>query len=99
MFENQKVIVRTKSAGVFFATLDDLDHHGQATLSDSRRLWYWAGANSLSDLAMNGVSKPKECKFPPAVTRMIVTEVIEVIPATEKCIESIESVQNWTEHE
>ena len=99
MFEEQRVIVRTKSAGVFFATLNDLDRNCNATLSNSRRLWYWAGAASLSDIAVNGVAKPNECRFPVAVPKMTVTEVIEVIPASLKACESIDKVAVWTEHE
>ena len=55
------VIVRTYSAGVFAGTLEFHDGK-EVTLSNARRLWYWDGAATLSQLAMEGVSKPQNSK-------------------------------------
>ena len=53
-------MVRTRSAGVFAGTLTALE--GQtATLTNARRIWYWDGAASLSQLANDGPSKPQNC--------------------------------------
>lgn len=94
MFKNQKCIVRCDRAGVFFAEVAKLD--GQtAELHDTRRLWYWDGAASLSQLAQEGVKKPRNCKFTVTVPTMVVTGVIEVIPCTEKAVESINGVPVW----
>ena len=49
-------IVRTQSAGVFAGTLQSREGQ-EVTLTDARRLWYWDGAASLSQLAVSGVSK------------------------------------------
>jgi hypothetical protein len=88
-------IVRTYSAGVFAGYLERRE--GQdATVRDARRLWYWNGAASLSQLAVDGTSKPSKCKFPVAVDRIDLTNVIEVIPCTEKAQKSIEEVKIWT---
>lgn len=87
-------VVRTYSAGVFAGYLKERNGK-EATLLKARRLWYWDGAASLSELAMHGVSKPENCKFPCAVEEIEVTEVIEVIPATVKARESIEGVPEW----
>ena len=62
----------------------------------ARRLWYWEGAASLSEVAMHGVFAPDKCKFPCEVDSVELTEVIEVIPATVKARESIERVSVWT---
>lgn len=90
----QYCIVRTYSAGVFAGYVQDRVGK-EATLLKARRLWYWDGAASLSELAMHGVAKPENCKFPCAVEEVQLTEVIEVIPATVKARESIEGVWEW----
>ena len=92
----KKCIVRTYSAGVFFGTLSERAGK-EAILKDARRLWYWDGAASLSQLAVDGPSKPQNCKFPVSVSEILLTEVIEIIPTTEKAAESIEGVQIWAQ--
>lgn len=88
-------IVRTYSAGVFAAYYDRKIKGKEATILDARRLWYWSGANSLSQLANDGVAKPNECKFAQIVPEIDLKEIIEVIPCTEKAKKSIESVKTW----
>ena len=90
-------IVRTQNAGVFAGDLVTLDETSRvATLRDARRLWYWAGAASLSQLAVNGTSKPKLCKFPAAV-QVQLFEVIEILDVTPEAQSSIEGVPVWQE--
>ena len=88
------VIVRTYSAGVFAGYLKSQDGK-QVVLVNARRLWYWKGAATLSQLAMEGVSSPEGCKFPCEVKSITLTEAIEVTPATERARQSIEKVQIW----
>jgi len=88
------VIVRTYSAGVFAGYLKSRDGK-EVYLNDARRLWYWDGACSLSQLAVDGVANVSNCKFPTEVEEIILTEAIEIIPATEKSQESIKSVPVW----
>lgn len=88
------VIVRTYSAGVFAGYLKSRDGK-EVVLINARRLWYWDGAASLSQLAMEGVSKPQNCKFPCAVDKILLTQVIEVLSTTEKAKKSIASVGVW----
>ena len=87
-------MVRTYSAGVFAGVLQ-YSEGKEAVLTDARRIWYWAGAASLSQLAVDGTSKPSECKFPVAVPEILLTEVIEIIPMTEKAVASIAKVPVW----
>ena len=87
-------VVRTYSAGVFFGLLADRNGK-EAIVRNARRLWYWDGASSLSQLANEGVKKPRNCKFPAPVSEVLLTEVIEIIPATEAAIESIAAVPEW----
>jgi hypothetical protein len=88
------VIVRTQSAGVFAGSL--ISRKGsEAVLTDARRLWYWVGAASLSQLAVEGVSKPEQCKFPVAVPRVELLNVIEILDVTKKAEEIIRAVPIW----
>jgi len=92
--KQKHVIVRTYSAGVFAGVLKSLK--GKiGVITEARRLWYWDGAASLSQLSIDGVSKPKSCKFPAAVPEVILTEVIEVLPLSEKAKASIDAVPVW----
>lgn len=89
------VIVRTYSAGVFAGVLKERNGK-EGVMLHSRRLWYWDGAASLSQLSVDGVSKPENCKFPCEIQgEHILTEIIEVIPCTKKAQESIKSVPVW----
>lgn len=92
--ENQKYIVRTDRAGVFFCEIESRNG-SEAQLRNARRLWYWSGATTLSQLAMEGVKKPRECKFTIAVDSCTVLGVIEIIPCTNEAVESINNVKVW----
>jgi hypothetical protein len=88
------VIVRTYSAGVFAGYLQSRDGK-EVVLREARRLWYWKGAASLSQLAREGVKEPKECKFPCCVDKITLTETIEIIACSKKARESIVGVPIW----
>jgi len=88
------VIVRTYSAGVFAGYLKKRKGR-EVTLLNARRLWYWEGAASLSQLAMEGVSWPDKCKFPCEVNRVKLLEAIEILDTTEKAQKSIGEVPIW----
>ena len=92
--EKQKFIVRTDRAGVFFAEIESRNG-SEAELKNARRLWYWSGAASLSQLANEGVTRPDVCKFTVTVDSCTVLGVIEIIPCTEKAVKSINSVPVW----
>lgn len=87
-------IVRTYSAGVFAGYLESREGK-EAVIRKVRRIWYWDGANSLSQLAVDGTLKPENCKFACEVDKIIVTEAIEIIPCTAKAKASIEGVNEW----
>lgn len=67
----------------------------EAKLKNSRRLWYWSGAASLSQLAVEGTKKPKECKFPVVMPEQEVSEVLEIIPMTPAAAKSLSEVPVW----
>jgi len=88
------VIVRTYSAGVFAGNLESRTGQ-EVVLTDARRLWYWTGAASLSQLAVSGTSSPKTCKFPIAVPRVELLQAIEILDVTPDAETSIKSVPEW----
>ena len=92
--EDNYCIVRTYSAGVFAGNLVKRDGK-EGTLRNSRRIWYWSVAASLSQLAMEGTTDPNNCKFPCAVDTEILTEIIEIIPCTQRSEKSIKRVPIW----
>lgn len=89
------VIVRTYSAGVFAGELESRTGQ-EVVLRNARRLWYWAGAASLSQLATSGTSRPNDCKFPVAVDRVELLQAIEILDVTTDARKSIEAVPAWS---
>ena len=88
------VIVRTYSAGVFAGELES--RKGQeVVMRNARRLWYWSGAASLSQLAMEGVKNPSGCKFPCPVDRVELLQAVEILDVTPEAKKNIEGVPIW----
>lgn len=90
----KKVIIRADRAGVFFGTLKEKNGN-EVTLTDCRRLWYWDGAASISQLAVEGTVRPNDCKFTLVVPIITILGVIEIIPCTDTAAKSIENVAVW----
>lgn len=88
------VIVRATDAGVFAGVLAE-KIGDEVVLTDCRRIWYWEGAASLSQLAVDGTKFPNKCKFPKAVNEICIIGVIEIIPTTKEAEESIKGVPEW----
>ena|SRR3990167_2520497 len=92
--QGKYVIVRTYSAGVFAGNL--ASRKGQEViLKNARRLWYWSGAASLSQLAVDGVSNPSSCKFPAEVSQVELLQAIEILDVTKKAESCIKAVPIW----
>lgn len=88
------VIIRTQSAGVHLGYLKSMSGT-VVQLLNSRRVFYWDGAASLSQMAMEGVKKPENCKFSMIVPSIILTQAIEVIPITQKANDVLFAVPEW----
>lgn len=88
-------VVRTYSAGVFAGYLES-ENGQEVILRKARRLWYWSGAASLSQLAEDGVKNISDCKFPKEVSRVKLLQAIEILDCTKKAQESIASVPEWS---
>jgi len=88
------VLLRTYSAGVHLGILDVMDGKN-AKLKKAIRIYYWDGACSLSQLAVDGTQAPNNCKFAIPVPSLVLTDVIEYIAVTKKALKSIKSVATW----
>lgn len=90
----KKVIIRGDRSGVFFGILAEKNGR-EVKLTKCRRLWFWSGAASLSQLAVDGVANPSGCKFTVMVDEIAILDAIEIIPCTVKAINSIEGTREW----
>ena len=91
-----KFIVRCDRAGVFYGEI--VSRNGQEVeMKDVRNIWYWDGAATVMQLAAEGVSKPKTCKFSVPVESLVLLEVIQIIPCTDKAVKSLDAVKRRTE--
>lgn len=87
-------IIRTYSAGVHIGYLAEKNGR-EVKLLDSRRLWKWAGAFTLSEMSRVGVRKPEECRFSCVIPEITLTEAIEIIPCTELAMKSLMEVKTY----
>lgn len=93
-YKGKKCIVRGDKSGVFYGEI--VDRKGQEVeLKNCRRLWYWDGANSISELAKNGTKEPKNCKFTVYVESIEILDAIEINECSEEAIKNIEGVNIW----
>lgn len=92
---NEYVLIRGVNSGVFVGKLKALTGT-KAELEDCIRVWYWEGAASLSELAMQGPNKPEKCKFPKPTKSHYILDVCEVIPVTALALERIKKVKPWS---
>lgn len=88
------VIIRGDRSGVFAGTLEAQEGR-EVVLTNCRRLWYWSGAASLHQVAVDGVKNPCDCKFTVTVSKIKILDAIEVIPATDVAEASIKAVAEW----
>lgn len=93
--KKQYYIVRTYSAGVFAGYIKSRKGM-EVVMTDARRLWYWDGAATLSQLSQMGVSKPDNCKFPMEVYEVLLTQAIEILKCTPNAQKSIKEVAVWS---
>lgn len=92
--DNRYYIVRSAQAGVFAGNI--IERNGsEVTMANVRRLWFWSGAASLSQLAVDGVKHPQECKFTITVPSMVILGVIEIIPCSAEAEQVIKAVPEW----
>ncbi len=96
IFDNkeQYFIVRCDCAGVFFGKIKERTSD-EVTMTDVRKLWYWAGANAVEQLAADGTKQPQNCNFTITVSEMVIANPIQIIPCTEAAVTNIKAVREW----
>lgn len=88
-FIGKKAIIRTYSAGVWFGTVAEKDGN-EIIITDARRLWYWKAAKSISLSAVANFGVDQKASKITAPVESVWLEAIEIIPATDDAIKSIE---------
>ena len=94
-YAGKKVLVRGIQSGVYFGELVSQDKQ-EVEMKNVRNLWRWSGANTLLDLAKNGAKNTEDCKFSNKVNSIILTDICEIVPCSNKAIKIIEGVEEWT---
>lgn len=89
-------IVRSRNHGVVMGYVVKID--GQTVeLINSRRIYYFKGAQTLEELAVYGTKKIDECKICPAVELPeIMLEACGVIYCTETARQILTGAKEWT---
>lgn len=89
-------IVRCRNAGVHAGYL--VSRNAEiVVLRDSRRLWRWWSAATLSELSQEGPVKPEENRYGCVLPRLELTssDVCEIIPCTALAAAAIGAVRVW----
>lgn len=88
------VMIRTYSAGVHYGRLVDVESAANGydvELEDTRRIYEWSGAFTLSALATKGTSKKEKCKFSITIPNILLL-AIEIIIMTDGAVANLNSV-------
>lgn len=76
-YQGKYVVIRTYSAGVHVGILKEYDATTRhAYLLNSRRLWKWEGAFTLSEISLNGI---KGGRLSVILPEILIGDVIEII--------------------
>ena len=91
------VVVRTYSAGVHFGYLDwqNPENPKHLRLANSRRVHFWKGAASLSQMAVDGINNASESRVSMTVSSIELTEAIEIISTTSEAKSNLEGQPVW----
>ena len=91
------VILRGYRSGCHAGYLVARNENGCYVLRDARRLWYWSGAASLSEVAVYGAKNAAQCKFGARVERQEISrdDVSEVIHCQPEGQCMIENTPEW----
>lgn len=90
---NKTVIARIERAGVFMGALDYIDGD-IVRLKDVRRIYYWMGALSVTDMAVNGITSGK-VTVAVGVAEFNRSALVELNECTEKAIKKIKAIAPW----
>jgi hypothetical protein len=91
-------LIRSYGAGVFFGYVkkQTAELNGvNVELLRAKRIHYWDGACSLTQLSLEGTKLPQNCRITEAVDFQFIANVIEIIPLTEKAFQNLDGVKPW----
>lgn len=91
----KKVLIRSYGSGVHFGTLKSIENNPSGkdvVLLESRRIHYWEGACSLSQVAIAGISSGRVAVVLPEI---MISQVIEIIPLSDAAIVNLENQKIW----
>jgi hypothetical protein len=97
--DNKKFVVRSDRAGVFFGVITKTMPLGDklyVEMDECRRIHYWNGAASLTQVALDGLPKGSGSRITNPLDGACVAGVIEILPCTKKATSAIEELQPWT---
>ena len=89
----EKVLVRTYSAGVHVGILAKREGK-EVTLKNASIIYRWRGANTLREVATDGVTTNEYTRISKPVSEVILTEAIEIMKITEKALKTLDPVWN-----
>ena len=89
----KKIIARIERAGVFHGTLDCIDKE-VIRLKDARRIYYWNGALSVTDMAAKGITGGK-VTIPVTTVEFLSNKIVELNECSDDATKSIESIKPW----
>lgn len=93
-YEGKYYVVRGEKSGIFAGEI--INRNGQEVeMKNCRRLWYWDGACSISEIALNGVKRPQSCKFTVTIDNIEILDIIEILECTKEAEISIKGVKIW----
>lgn len=94
IFYEKYVIIRAPDSGVHFGILKEVDLHNICVLlENSRRIYYWEGAFTLTELSENGILDSSKLSIEKPL--LLVLGVIEIIPCSEKAIEILKNIKSF----
>lgn len=94
----ERCIIRSYGAGVFLGYVSEKESELNGVnivLKNAKRIHYWDGACSLTQLALEGTKAPQNCRITEAVDSQFIANVIEVIPVTKKASKNLDEVPIW----
>ena len=89
------VLVRTESAGVHVG-LEGSRDGDVIVLNQSRRIHYWEGACSCSEIAINGIKDLAKSRIAIILPKITLRGWIEIIPMTKKAAQNVMEAEVWS---
>ena len=89
------VIVAAGIGGIHFGFLK-AKNGAEVTLVQARRIQYWQGAASITEIANRGVSKPNDCRFSAPAAEITLLNAVEILPVSTSAQANLNAVPVWT---